>query len=158
MYVKKYAGIGSRKTPDDVLLRMSAIAQYLAKNGWILRSGGAKGADTAFENGCDIVNGAKEIFLPHKGFNDNKSRLYKYDQRHFKMAARFHPGWQHCSDIARKMHARNCCQVLGKNLDDPVKFVICWTDEFDSGGTAQACRIANRFNIPVFYMLSRARE
>ena len=54
-----YAGIGSRKTPDDVLAFMQRIAQWLAKRNYILRSGAAQGADTAFENGAGMK---KEIF------------------------------------------------------------------------------------------------
>ena len=47
-----YAGIGSRETPDHVLETMASAAQYLGKEGFTLRSGGAKGADTAFDQGA----------------------------------------------------------------------------------------------------------
>lgn len=67
-----YAGVGSRETPQDVLKIMWKIGRYLALNGYTLRSGGgAKGADTAFENGCDSVRGSKEIFYA----NNNKGTL-----------------------------------------------------------------------------------
>ena len=47
--------------------------------------------------------------------------------------------------------ARNSYQVLGRNLDDPVEFVICWTPGGSgSGGTGQAIRIAKDYQIPVF--------
>ena len=58
-----YAGVGSRETPLDVLKTMWKIGNYLATKGYTLRSGGAKGADTAFENGCDSVIGSKEISM-----------------------------------------------------------------------------------------------
>jgi predicted Rossmann fold nucleotide-binding protein DprA/Smf involved in DNA uptake len=42
---KYYAGIGSRETPKDICDIMTQLAIKLANNGWVLRSGGAKGAD-----------------------------------------------------------------------------------------------------------------
>ena len=71
-----YTGIGSRDTPKKYLRYMELAATYLAENGLILRSGGADGADTAFEKGCDFVNGKKEIFLPWQNFNNNKSNHF----------------------------------------------------------------------------------
>ena len=50
-----YAGVGSRETPQDVLKIMWKIGKHLADKGYTLRSGGARGADAACENGCDIV-------------------------------------------------------------------------------------------------------
>ena len=44
-----YAGIGSRETPIEFLEMFKRVAKYIATNGYILRSGGAKGVDTAFE-------------------------------------------------------------------------------------------------------------
>ena len=40
-----YTGIGSRKTPPGILAQMSELAAFLARSGWVLRSGGAPGAD-----------------------------------------------------------------------------------------------------------------
>ena len=48
-----YAGIGSRETPGLMLGAFARIGEFLAKKGYTLRSGGADGADTAFEVGCD---------------------------------------------------------------------------------------------------------
>ena len=48
---------------------------------------------------------------------------------------------------------RNTYQILGKNLRDPVDFVLCWTPFTrkgdPKGGTSQAIRIAEAYNIPV---------
>lgn len=57
-----YAGIGSRETPTFVLEAFKQIGEELAKLGVILRSGGASGADSAFEEGCDRVNGERDIY------------------------------------------------------------------------------------------------
>ena len=44
-----YAGIGARATPAPVLADMTVMAGWLARTGWHLASGGAHGADGAFE-------------------------------------------------------------------------------------------------------------
>jgi hypothetical protein len=67
------------------------------------------------------------------------------------MAKQFHPAWNRCSPGARKLHARNCFQVMGRDLNSPVDFIICWTrGGLGGGGTGQALRIAKHYNIPVF--------
>lgn len=144
---KFYAGIGSRKTPSDILRLMKAIGRNLADKGWILRSGGAAGADYAFEQGAKSVYGAKtEIYLASAA-----------NQAALDLAAKFHPAWDACSDYAKRLHARNCFQVLGRDLNTPSKFIICWTPDGSegettqaTGGTGQAIRIAHHYDIPIF--------
>lgn len=155
--MKYYAGIGSRTTPQEVKLEIHAIALYLANQGWTLRSGGADGADLAFEYGAG--DGEKEIFLPWKGFNKNPSPLYQIPEKAFEISAPYHPDWKYLKEPVRKLMARNAQQVLGKNLDTPVEFVICWAPDGctrgenrtkATGGTGQAIAIASSRNIPVF--------
>lgn len=146
----KYAGIGSRKTPKSILKRMKRIGKRYALDGYILRSGAADGADTAFEEGCDSVNGKKEIYLPWENFNGHSSELYGVCQEALEMAESYHPAWHRCTEAAKKFHARNCYQVLGLCLDDPVDVVICWTKDAELvGGTAQALRIAQDYGIKI---------
>lgn len=143
-----YAGIGSRSTPPDILRLMTKAALHLDDRGGVLRSGGAAGADSAFELG--VYSKRKEIFLPWRLFNRNPSPLWPPSQRAMDLAAHFHPAWDRCSNAARSFHARNSHQVLGVNLDDPVKFVLCWTPGGeDVGGTAQALRLARAYGIYV---------
>lgn len=145
--LKYYAGIGSRKTPPDILKMMTKIAEGLSRN-YILRSGGADGADSFFEKGA----GEKKcIFLPWKGFNGSKEKLIEVSTDAMKMASEFHPAWHYLSYGARKLQARNCYQVLGADLKTPVDFIICWTPGGrEVGGTAQAIRIAKANHIKVF--------
>jgi len=134
-----YAGIGSRKTPARVLTLMSKIAGRLEIRGFHLRSGGAVGADTAFENG---VISRKNITVYRPQHADAKS---------IAMAGKFHPAWNRCSQYARSLHARNCKIVLGDNLDSPVNFIVCWTPGGGlHGGTAQAMRVALYHKIKIF--------
>ena len=140
-HTHKYAGIGARVTPEAIVAQMQSIAMRLAMSGWFLRSGGAKGADKAFEAGCDVINpSAKSIRC---------GTLWEPAMNH---AARYHPAWSKCSnDAARSLHARNSLVMMGDHLNDPVKFVVCWTvDGAVTGGTGQALRIAQEHQIPIF--------
>ena len=142
---KVYAGIGSRETPSAVLAVLEALASVLARAGFVLRSGGAPGADTAFEDGADRGGGAKEIYLPWKGFNGNRSERCVLPEEAFALAEEFHPLGRglRTKQAVHKLMARNCQQILGQKLDSPVGFVVCWTAGGRLlGGTAQALRIA----------------
>jgi len=151
MTYKPYCGIGSRETPEAICEEMSEIAETLAEHGFTLHSGGAPGADSAFEAGCTRVRGDKVIFLPWKGFNGNKSTLYDQSKEAFDLAAKYHPAWDKLKEPVRKLMARNVQQVLGTKLISPVRFVVCWTkDGGPTGGTGQALRIAADYKIPVF--------
>ena len=146
-----YAGIGSRETPIDILHLFKKVAYYLSQKEFILRSGGAKGADKAFEVGCDNFNGQKEIYLPWPYFEGSDSNLIVKDPKAFEISEKFHPYWHNLSQRAKKLQARNSHQVLGLDLNTPSKFIICWTKNGKgSGGTGQAIRIAKVFNIPIF--------
>jgi len=133
---KYYAGIGARATPRWVMDIMISLGIKLESDGYILRSGGAEGADSAF---ADRVN-IKEIFRPQQA--TPKSLIH---------AERFHPNWHELKDYVKKLHARNSQIILGENLSHAVQFVICWTPNGATvGGTGQAIRVCNYYNIPVF--------
>lgn len=146
-----YAGIGSRETPPSTMLLIGALAQRLASLGYKLRTGGAKGADKAFE-----------LATPH-----DQLALYRehhgQDKKAQDMAQKFHPAWDRCNEQARRLHARNCMIVLGAALNNPVDFVLCWTPDgaetashtgHRTGGTGQAIRVAHFYNIPVFNLFN----
>lgn len=155
-----YAGVGSRETPHFIQKQMAALAYHLSNRGWTLRSGGAEGADTAFEKGNDLWHaGNKQIFLPWCGFNNNTSPLwfdkFGYDlcTQAYQIASTIHPRWDWLKYSHKKLHARNVFQVLGPRLVEPVRFVVCWTkDGKAEGGTATAINLAKSRGIPVFNM------
>jgi hypothetical protein len=135
-----------------VLAVLEALGGVLARAGFVLRSGGAPGADTAFEAGADRVGGAKEIYLPWKGFNGNRSERFAVPEEAFALAQEFHTLGQglRTKQAVHRLMARNCQQMLGQNLDSPVGFVVCWTAGGRLlGGTAQALRIAAEREIRV---------
>lgn len=155
-----YAGIGSRETPNKICMEFSTIGAKLARCGFLLRSGGADGADKAFEKGCKSVNGAKEIYLPWKGFNGNASKLYNPSDKAYEMARRFHKYFDTMNRPGQLLMARNSHQVFGYDMNTPSDFVICWTRNGENGnnkpttretgGTGQAIRIAAYHKIPIF--------
>lgn len=146
-----YTGIGSRETPRKILNIMYQLASALSEKGYTLRSGGAHGADTAFEEGCNDTHGNKEIYLPWKNFNGRSSTLYSPTVEAMNRASQIHPAWHLCKPSVKKLHARNCHQIMGIDLKTPSRFVICWTkDGLDIGGTRTAIVMAKEEQIPVF--------
>jgi len=164
--MKFYTGIGSRETPQEILEYMKSISTRLRLLGYILRSGGADGADKAFESNAKKL---KEIYLPWKGFNNNDSNLYNIDNNALELAAHLHKGWKYLKPGAKKLMARNCYQVLGEDLETPSDFVICWTPDGcethkdrkqKTGGTGQAISLADLAEIRVYnlYNVKSIRE
>ena len=151
MSYKTYAGIGSRSTPNEIKSLMFFAAKFLSRKGYTLRSGGADGADLAFEIGVNSVNGMKEIYLPWKGFNNSNSTLVVKEGEAYEIAEKFHPYWHNLKPGARKLQARNSHQVLGYDLKTPSNFVLCYTPKGSrKGGTGQALRIADEYGIEIF--------
>jgi hypothetical protein len=141
-----YTGVGSRKTPEPILVIMNKLALKLEHLGYWLRSGGADGADQAFA--FDIVN--REIYRPEHARNNKQAST---------IAQSFHPAWDKLSDYVKLLHARNAFQVLGYSLDVPSSFLVCWTSDgactheersIETGGTGTAISIADSNGIPVF--------
>jgi hypothetical protein len=155
---RAYAGVGSRETPDEILEVMRSVAAKLKADGWTVRSGGAPGADTAFEGGATVFGdySLTEIFLPWPNFEHRLDKLVKrtHPQREaYAIAERFHPAWARLSQGAKSLHARNVHQILGYDVTKPVlsKFVLCWTEDGSGrGGTGQALRIAREYQVPIF--------
>ena len=154
---KIYAGIGARATPPEVLEIMRALASRMEIDDWKLRSGGAKGADSAFEAG--IANTAnKSIYLPGRSFNQRSAGMPGvYDstrqpgwQEALQTVAEYHPAPGQLSPFARNLMARNAMQVMGPRMDAPADLVVAYTPGGRiTGGTGQALRMAGDIGIPV---------
>lgn len=160
-----YAGIGSRESPPDVLAVMTRLGEILAKAGFTLRSGAARGADSAFEVGAIAGQGHREIFLPFPGFQGHSSPLAHVCDAALAQAARFHPVWDELNSTFKRLHGRNAYQVLGGDLNQKADLVICWTiDGCEShatrrrrtAGTGTAISIAEAFQVPVFNLCNES--
>ncbi len=157
--VKYYTGVGSRQTPNDVLILMYRIGKAMAEKGWILRSGNAIGADQAFAKGANEINPMQvELYLPWDTYNrgaqvtGNGIRTMATKEA-ILIAPKYVPHWARLKDSHKLLHARNLHQVLGPELIDPDKFsksLLCWTPKGEiTGGTATAIRCAMANNILV---------
>lgn len=147
-----YAGIGSRRTPANVLGVIHDLAGDLRRLNWTLRTGHAEGADQAFEYGAGL---AACVFLPWPTYNGQEPIAGVHygspDARAYTIAQEVHPAWWTLTLGGTRMHARNSHIVLGKSLADPVRFVVAWTPGGKvTGGTGQALRLAAKLAIPVF--------
>lgn len=152
-----YTDVGSRNTPDHILIQMQTVASILAKVGLVLRSGGSV-ADNAFEEGCDLASGSKEIWLPWASYRDNASPFIA-SEAHKEKAASFGRGWEHISDSFKKHYSAAVAQVFGKDLKTPARFVICYTADGcehystiskETGGIREVILMASLSDIPVF--------
>ncbi len=149
---KFYAGIGSRETPPTLIPIIDDIVIVLNKLNYTLRSGGAIGADSFFENKAKL----KEIYLPQDNYNFNNSTLHKelsneIIEQSYDIASKFHPNQNYLKPPVKKLISRNTFQVLGKDLQTPSEFIICFTvDGKFTGGTSQSLRIAKYYNIPIY--------
>lgn len=159
--LRTYTGIGARATPPEVLGLMTRAAFALLKRGYVLRSGHAIGADSAFERGA---GSAAQIFLPVPGWRGSASTFHmgalgaERWGRAREIAAAHHPAFAGLSRFVQDLHTRNVFLVLGPALDSPSEFVLCWSADGEaSGGTGQALRIAATHGVPV-YNLQRPRE
>ena len=149
--MKHYTGVGSRSTPKEIGELINKISVKLERLGYTLRSGGAEGADKAFEK--DIKN--KEIFIPWKNFGEGI--VPNYSEYADNLIKEIHPAYERLSQGAKKLHLRNVNQVLGLNLDTPSKFLICWAEVDNEGtpkgGTRTAWMVAKKFNVPCFNLI-----
>lgn len=138
METKVYAGIGSRSTPETIQQKFTSIAALLEQRGYHLRSGGAIGADAAFEEGV-VQLSMRTVLRPRDATAAS-----------LRVAERIHPAWHLCNEPARKLHGRNVQIILGRDLMSPVKFVLAYTLSPDSGGTRTGLVLAREHSISVF--------
>lgn len=155
-----YTGIGSRETPAEVVGVMEDAAFRLARIGFTLRSGKAKGADEAFQLGAQRYHGLfpdilcskiAEIYTPWKGFKGGEGLVDLYDipldvidkqfpenaEMRWDWVKEVHGGWERLSQGARKLHERNIHQLFGHDLGDAYlnqsKFVLYYALETKKG-------------------------
>jgi len=162
--ILKYACIGSRKAVKTKTVEplLKECVMHLNAFGALNRTGGAEGPDKWGED----VSTNMEIFIPFLNFRPDLFQELQPDykkvfktwefpksilQEALKMAIEVAPHVQYARYGVQIMHGRNPFQILGKDLNDPVDFVLCWTQYGKiEGGTATAINLALKYNIPVF--------
>lgn len=163
MGVKHYAGIGSRQTPQKVLLQMEKIGSFLAQKGYVLRSGGAKGADTSFERGCNNVRGLKQVWNP----SENYFPLHEWAIQKASEVCWEYP-LEKMKAYTIGLITRNMYQIYGdsESLESsvPVEFVVYWSksdplkEGLESGGARYAVRTAHSVGIPTYNLRTQKEE
>lgn len=160
-----YTGVGSRNTPTEVLNFIRTLAGYLQQQGWVLRSGAARGADEYFEKGVKDQtahrNNDLEVYLPWDGFRGiaaDHAPYYHLPSTYPNwagagdIAAGIHPAWQRLTRAARILHTRNVYQVLGKDLARPSDYILYFAPPLGSGlvegGTNTAVQLARQHGVP----------
>lgn len=147
---KIYTGIGSRETPARECELITEFARLMCARGWTMRTGGARGADTAFLSGVLLFEPRYELYLPWRHFSTQApATLEAPTERALGIAARYHPAWSRLTQSERNLHGRNVHQVLGYDCETPTRMIVCWTPvpsltghETGTGGTGMALRIA----------------
>jgi hypothetical protein len=158
-------GVGSRETPEPICNVMSIFAAVTYSLGYGWRSGGAAGADEAFEEGVlthpHYIPGTCledltfRAYLPWDGFEPipggpvkkfqdfskgyiDSTRLTKYRDAQ-ELATFVHP----MGDGIRErrgiwaMHTRNMFQSLGDDLQSPSYRLYCWAKPSKDGKSLQ---------------------
>lgn len=166
MVEKFYTGIGSRELPKHVLIFMRDVGIRMAKRGYVLRSGGAKGADTAFEIGAIRGKGGIEIFIPWNGFNDRfeKDGTYFVPTREMFETAKaalinqnIIKWFEDMKQGVQKLHARNYYQIHGFDMEENSMVCLYACPEDDkgkpTGGTRTAVMLAQNAGIPTYNLI-----
>lgn len=153
--------VGSRETPPEWLSAIQQVGETMATAGWVLRSGGAPGADEYAERGWDQGRKAKEIYEPWPGWRNWEGRLMppQTDVDWIgaeAIAKAHHPNWpaiKRAGLLTFRLMCRNSFQVLGPDLKTKSRALIAWTPKGSgSGGTGQALRIARAYAVPILDM------
>ena len=152
--MKIVTGIGSREVPYKYVDWIYDIACYLASNNFKLRSGGALGSDTIFQEAFESMGAPMEIYLPWDNFENNKvnniDTFLVNNQKCKPYTDKYHPNPSRLSSGAYKLMNRNVHQILGRGLNTPSDLIVCYTDMGKLvGGTSQAIRIADSLKIPI---------
>jgi hypothetical protein len=153
-------GIGSRDIDAIQFKICQNLATVFANKGWHLRSGGARGADSAWELGFSESD-RKTIYLPEPNFNGRPNTgCYKvpdgfgdvwFEAR--EIATRLHSRFDQLDEFAQNAHTRNVFQVLGDDLKSKADLVVVCAPPRGrtvKGGTATAFNLAKGLRITTF--------
>lgn len=174
-----FAGIGSRQTTHNIALMLYRLGCAFALRNMTCLTGGAPGSDDAFEKGVrlgyDLLSGFDnslppltdylKVFLPWDGFNYRRTTDPVNSDRilpkAYAIASEYHSAWKYLGEDSpvKALMARNSHQVFNDDLNAPIRFVFCYTEDgvhegdkttTRTGGTGQAIRVASAHGIPVY--------
>ena len=102
-----YTGVGSRNITFEERALIIEIGEYLAREGYTLRSGKANGADCAFALGAQNYAGKIVNYTPWRNFKNESFPFDYYDiclenlpkeiqDECSERASKIHPAWKKC--------------------------------------------------------------
>lgn len=152
---KIYAGIGNREIPLSAFQELNKLARNFDKQGFLLRSGGAMGSDTAFQNGSEhhIIYKTDETII-HNGTDITIEQSICNNKELRRIAKEHYPFWDNSPPGTRDLMTRNVAILLGPNVDSKARMVVCYCRDEDSGGTAMGIRVAKEYGIPVYNLFN----
>lgn len=174
MVTRRYACIGSRETPEDIMKLTVRFANILAELGYAVYSGGCpEGMDAAGYRGAyshpTSDKSKNRIYISWEGmsgFRHNPPFGIFCPQNHFDNYQTAHDmglsargTWAGLKRGGIAHHSRNPYQPLGDDLNSPVDFVLTWAKyakkgaPYVTGGTATAVAIAIEHNIPIYNLI-----
>lgn len=153
-----YAVIGNYQSDKRRVEALTEAVKLMTKNRWILRTGGTKGAEEIAEKICDQFGGKKEVYLPYASYNGNQSPLYDLgkDLEAESMFYKFLYTWKLLNNKTKQLLRRHAYVLFGKNLDDPVRFVIGLSKNSETG--MHIFELAWRNSIPVFDLTNEVKQ
>ena len=141
--------IGARNAPPEVLRMAGSFAGELARMGFAVVSGYAKGIDTMAHSGCVNVGGKTIVVLPY-GIEQIRIRAelnIHHDLSNALFVSQFHPSSQW--SVARAMQRNKL--VVG--LSEAV--VVIYSNK-RTGGTINAAESAIKMGVPLFVVSPEA--
>lgn len=154
MEAKYYTGTGHISVPKGIKNTIIELSAILAKKGYILRTGGEKGSDEAFEEGCDSIDSSlKEIYLPWEGFNDREGIVFDKNQEIMEDMKDFHINIKAITIKAKYKLGRDYWELKGRDMNTPSEFLIIY--DTGDGSANYTHRLANRYKIPVYNLYEK---
>lgn len=150
---KAYGLMGNPDTPNVILTQMVEIVKMLNDHNFTLRTTTEKIPD----NHVAEYATRKEIYTPWKKF-DPPSRFCKFPPEAEDVAKIFAPSWP-TKPAAQLFLQRNVGLVLGPEMNSPIHFMICWTQDgaehvrdrsLKTGYTGHIIAVTSGAHIPVF--------
>lgn len=159
--------IGSRDVADEIARIQLRLGGTLVDLGWVPRSGLADGSDSNYYYGAllspNFMLTGFDNYVPGKWFcsrnHDPGKGLYQLNETGFAKRAWWLGIGARGTDAGLKsggmqLHSRNSMQLLGEELKELSRFVVCHAKPIGdgtrvSGGTATAVALARHFGIEV---------
>lgn len=154
--MKYYTGIGSRNISGEERELIFNIAVKMSEEGYTLRSGGAEGSDTAFEEGCLSVSGELEVYRPTRSPNMKGYHLVpndlQFNYAKTRLSIDIIPWFSYMKPYSQRIHSRNFYQVVG--FDNVCSHVTIYASDEDEegvkGGTRTAVMVSRSLKIPTY--------